>query len=218
MYIRILTLACLGLALSGCATIIKGTTQSLSVITPPAIWRTCNLQSSEGTWYVTTPGSVYRAQDARTILTYTCDEGWLSPMPAQSVEPHFNGATVGNVLHRRVDRRGLSMPQAARTYTYPEQITVPMMPSQRRRTGFGTGCRCKRLRQMGRRPRPSSRVDLEAWRPEKGSLESAIAFAGGASDETVRRHGHCRAWRGAFAAARRSSTGPRSASRSPPRR
>src|SRR3978361_19553 len=50
--------AVLGVALSGCATLVKGTTQSISVATPPVTGATCTLTSSEGTWYITTPGSV----------------------------------------------------------------------------------------------------------------------------------------------------------------
>ena len=58
-------LAALGIALSGCATIIKGTTQSIAVTTPPVEGATCTLTSKEGSWTVVTPGvaKVHKTKD-----------------------------------------------------------------------------------------------------------------------------------------------------------
>ncbi|MGD0143742.1 MAG: hypothetical protein ABSC92_11325 [Rhizomicrobium sp.] len=43
-------LAALGIALSGCASIVEGTTQSVAVATPSADGAKCTLVNSEGTW------------------------------------------------------------------------------------------------------------------------------------------------------------------------
>jgi uncharacterized protein YceK len=50
-------IAALGVALSGCASIVEGTTQSIAVTSPPTDGAKCVLKSSEGTYYVTTPGN-----------------------------------------------------------------------------------------------------------------------------------------------------------------
>ena len=53
----IAALAALGVALSGCASIVEGTTQMVQVSTPPVDGAACTLTSSEGVYTVTTPGS-----------------------------------------------------------------------------------------------------------------------------------------------------------------
>jgi len=126
MYIRMLVLACAGLALSGCATIIEGTTQSVSVNTPPAAGAQCKLQSSEGVWYVTTPGSV-TVHKTKNNLDVTCTKDGFADA-SQSVQPHFNGATVGNVLAGGLIGMGVDAASGA-NYTYPDEINVPMKPS-----------------------------------------------------------------------------------------
>jgi hypothetical protein len=123
MYARILTLACLGLALSGCATIIEGTTQSVSVNTMPATGAKCKLQSSEGVWYVTTPGSV-TVHKTKNNLDVSCAKDGFADA-SESVAPHFNGATVGNVLAGGLIGAGIDAASGA-NYTYPDEIDVPM--------------------------------------------------------------------------------------------
>lgn len=126
MYSKILALACLGVALSGCATIIKGTTQSLSVATPPTTGAECKLTSSEGTWYVTTPGSV-TVHKTKNNLDVSCTKDGFADA-STSVPPHFNGATLGNVIAGGLIGVGVDAASGA-NYTYPDEIDVPMKPS-----------------------------------------------------------------------------------------
>ena len=69
-------LAVAGVALSGCATVIQGTTQSVSVNTPPVAGATCTLTSSEGTWYVTTPGSVTVHKTKNDLMAVCKKDGY----------------------------------------------------------------------------------------------------------------------------------------------
>src|SRR4051812_27497872 len=50
--------AALGISVSGCATIIEGTTQPLAVASLPEQGAQCSLQNSQGTYLITTPGTV----------------------------------------------------------------------------------------------------------------------------------------------------------------
>ena len=67
------------LIMQGCASIISGSTQSLSVTAhqtsgAPVMGAYCTLVNEKGTWFVTTPGSVsvHRAYDP---LSVTCNKG-----------------------------------------------------------------------------------------------------------------------------------------------
>ena len=89
----------------------------------PATGAKCKLQSSEGIWYVTTPGSV-TVHKTKNNLDVSCTKDGFADA-SQSVEPHFNGATVGNVLAGGLIGVGIDAASGA-NYTYPDEIDVPM--------------------------------------------------------------------------------------------
>jgi hypothetical protein len=113
-----------GVALSGCATIIEGTTQSISVTTPPASGAQCTLTSSEGTWFVTTPGSV-TVHKTKNDIAATCKKDGYQDANA-TIPSHFNGATVGNVLAGGIIGIGVDAASGA-NYSYPETSEIPMI-------------------------------------------------------------------------------------------
>ena len=118
-------MAC-GIALSGCATIVKGTTQSISVATPPATGATCTLTSSEGTWYVTTPGSVTVHKTKNDIHAICKKDGYKDAEGV--IISHFNGATAGNILAGGVIGLGVDAASGA-NYSYTSSSEIPMTPS-----------------------------------------------------------------------------------------
>jgi hypothetical protein len=121
----IAALAALGTALSGCATIIEGTTQSVAVATQPEIGAHCALANSEGTWYLDTPGNAI-VHKTKNDLTITCKKDGFQDA-SLTVSPHFNGATVGNVLAGGLIGVGVDAATGA-NFTYPLNVIVPMTP------------------------------------------------------------------------------------------
>ncbi|HEY2071716.1 MAG TPA: hypothetical protein VGG48_19305 [Rhizomicrobium sp.] len=121
---QLTVLALAGIALSGCATIINGTTQSVSISTPPVAGAQCTLTSSEGTWYVTTPGSV-TVHKTKNDLNATCKKDGYQD--ATTVIPSkFNATTVGNVLLGGVIGIGVDAASGA-NYSYPDATEIPMV-------------------------------------------------------------------------------------------
>ncbi len=120
---HIAALCAAGIALAGCATIIKGTTQSVSIDTPPVEGAHCTLVNSEGTWYITSPGSVV-VHKTKNDLAVTCTkEGYQD---AQIVIPsHFNGATAGNIIAGGLIGVGIDAASGA-NYDYAPATSVPM--------------------------------------------------------------------------------------------
>ena len=115
----------LGFALSGCATIIKGTTQSISLTTPPTNGATCELKNSEGTWYVTTPGSV-TVHKTKTDLVVTCTKDGFQNATA-TIPARFNGVTAGNIILGGLV--GITVDAASgANYGYAEKTDIPMLP------------------------------------------------------------------------------------------
>ena len=115
--------------LSGCASIVDGSNQSLSVATisssgdvPGA---SCELNSNKGTWFVTTPGSVtvHRGYDA---LNVKCTKDGYEPA-VQMAKSSTKGMTFGNILFGGVIGAGVDMGTGA-AYDYPDLITVMMQP------------------------------------------------------------------------------------------
>lgn len=113
----------LGFAVSGCATVINGTTQSVAVNTTPVDGAMCALTNSQGTWYVTTPGTV-EVHKTKTDLMIDCTKDGYSEAKAD-IAPTFQATTVGNVLAGGIIGVAVDAASGA-NYEYPSPIAVPM--------------------------------------------------------------------------------------------
>lgn len=110
--------------LSGCASIVTGTHESVSVTTPPVKGATCMLTNNKGTWYVSdTPGSVdiHRAFGDMHI---TCHKTGCSPA-SKTVESNTKAMVAGNIVFGGIVGGGLDVADGA-AYTYPQKIVIPM--------------------------------------------------------------------------------------------
>ena len=114
-----------GLAVSGCATIIEGTTQPVSVSSTPEEGAQCTLANSQGTWYVTTPGST-TVHKTKTDLHVTCTKSGFQPGQVVAVS-HFGATTAANVIAGGLVGVGVDAASGA-NYHYDSPIIVPLGP------------------------------------------------------------------------------------------
>ena len=111
------------LALSGCATIVDGSKQSVSVSTTPVQGASCTLTNSEGTWYITTPGST-TVHKTKNDMTVDCKKEGYEPGHQMAIA-HFGGATFGNlVLGGGVG--AIVDAASGANYSYDSPIIVPL--------------------------------------------------------------------------------------------
>jgi len=96
MFRRIAIAAIAAVGLSGCATIVQGSTQTVSVTTKPEDGAKCELKNSQGTWYLTSPGSV-TVHKTKTDLEISCSKEGVGKGTA-TAKATFGGTTFGNVL------------------------------------------------------------------------------------------------------------------------
>ena len=119
--------ACLVMQLSGCASIVSGTNQSLSVETRSdtgaLVGATCKLANNKGEWFITTPGStmVHRSfQD----LSISCEKDQYAPGYA-SAKSSTKPMAFGNIIFGGVIGAGVDISTGA-AYDYPNLIVVNM--------------------------------------------------------------------------------------------
>jgi hypothetical protein len=116
-----------GLLLTGCASIMKGQNQSLSVVSKndgaELAGAKCELANSKGIWYVTTPGSV-AIHRAYGDMTVTCKAEGL-PDGIATVKSSTTGAVFGNILVGGGLGAGIDIATGA-AYDYPLLIAVSM--------------------------------------------------------------------------------------------
>jgi hypothetical protein len=117
--------AALGVVVSGCASIVEGTTQSIAITTSPQPGAKCTLKNSEGTWYVTTPGNA-QVHKTKHDLDVVCTLAGFKDGHS-TVAPHFNGATVGNVIAGGIIGIGIDAATGA-NFNYPPAVNVAMDP------------------------------------------------------------------------------------------
>lgn len=128
---RRIALACLGLAnaivMSGCASIVDGEQQSLSVETRhqnvDVSGAQCKLRNDKGTWFVTTPGSVTVHRSYQDMVV-ECTKAGL-PTGWASVKSATKGMAFGNILFGGVIGAGVDIGNGA-AYDYPQVIVVDM--------------------------------------------------------------------------------------------
>jgi len=116
-------IAVAGFALSGCATILEGTTQNVSVLTAPAEGAQCTLKNSEGTWFVTTPGST-TVHKTKNDMTIDCTKAGYTPAHVVATS-HFGATTAGNVIVGGLVGIGVDAASGA-NFHYDSPITVPL--------------------------------------------------------------------------------------------
>ena len=117
--------------LGGCASIVLGSNQSLSVDSlskgTKVAQATCTLMNNKGTWFVTTPGTVtvHRSYDD---LSVKCEKDGLQP-GIVTVKSSTKGMAFGNILFGGVIGAGVDAGTGA-AYDYPALITVMMGETQ----------------------------------------------------------------------------------------
>jgi hypothetical protein len=118
---------CLLAALSGCADIIDGSTQTVSVQTTSATGEIdgvqCALNNHKGTWQVTSPGSVTVHRGSEP-LGVSCTKDGYAPAKEQ-VASSTNNYVFGNVLIGGGIGATVDTVSGA-AWKYPKLITVPM--------------------------------------------------------------------------------------------
>ena len=117
-------------ALSGCASIIDGSTQVVSVKTiadgTDVAGAACTLRNNKGEWYLTTPGtvSVHRSYD--DINVKCAKDGYIANVG--TVSSSTRGMTFGNILFGGLIGAGVDMGTGA-AYDYPSPIVVQLHPA-----------------------------------------------------------------------------------------
>jgi hypothetical protein len=113
--------------LTGCASIVSGTNQVVSVETRngqgPVVGAACKLDNGKGVYFVTTPGTVtvHRAYDNMTVK---CEKENLEPGVA-SIPSATKGMAFGNILAGGIIGAAVDAGSGA-AYDYPNLITVLM--------------------------------------------------------------------------------------------
>jgi hypothetical protein len=115
------------LFLTGCATVIKGTTQSIAVVTThqgvEVAGAKCELSNTKGVWYVTTPGSaeVHRGFGE---LAVSCKKDGL-PEGAVDAKSSTTASVFGNIILGGAIGATVDMANGA-AYDYPVRISVAL--------------------------------------------------------------------------------------------
>ncbi|HEY1710531.1 MAG TPA: hypothetical protein VGG10_19835 [Rhizomicrobium sp.] len=110
--------------LSGCATIIKGSSQNIAISTPPTEGATCVLTSKEGSWTVTSPGVVKVEKSKEDVQVVCRKPGWRDA--SATIPSNFQGWTLGNLLLGGVIGIGVDAATGAMN-DYPHTFAVPMI-------------------------------------------------------------------------------------------
>lgn len=110
---------------TGCASIVSGHNESVSVKTSPIKGATCELENNKGKWIVaSTPGNVTIHRSFEK-LTVTCEKkGYKKSI--KRISSSTKPIAYGNVIFGGVLGAGIDIASGA-AYDYPKDIDVNMM-------------------------------------------------------------------------------------------
>jgi len=112
---------------TGCASIVTGQNQSLSVETrqkgKQVVGANCKLSNNKGIWYVITPGST-TVQRSYEDLAVRCEKDGIDPGIA-NVKSSTKAMAFGNIIFGGIIGAGVDMASGS-AYDYPSLITVEM--------------------------------------------------------------------------------------------
>lgn len=126
---RIMTaaLAVSALTLGGCASIVNGQNQPVSVDTRQGTdaitGAACTLTNDKGTWYLTSPGSITVHRSAAD-LAIKCEKSGVNP-GLSTVKSFTKGMAFGNILFGGIIGAGVDISTGA-AFDYPSLISVQM--------------------------------------------------------------------------------------------
>ena len=121
-------LACVVVLASGCATITKGTTQTVTVNTEPA-GAVCTLTRNSTPLAVVnpTPGSVSVGKGAGAVSVVCKKETYLDA--AGTMSSQFQAMTFGNILFGGLIGVAVDAASGA-MHEYPPMVTITLIPAQ----------------------------------------------------------------------------------------
>jgi hypothetical protein len=110
--------------LTGCASIVSGTNQSVSVHTGSVTGASCALENDKGRWYISnTPGSTIVHRSYNDLRINCLKRGYKSSY--KQVESKTKGMAFGNLVFGGVIGASADVIDGA-AYDYPTDIYVPM--------------------------------------------------------------------------------------------
>lgn len=116
----------MGIFLSGCATIIEGTTQRVSVTTQPVSGAACTLVNERGRWTLTSSSAV-EVKRSTSPLNITCKkEGYQDAVG--TLNSHTSDGTSVTALLLGPVGVGIDAASGA-TFHYPNGIVLTLVPN-----------------------------------------------------------------------------------------
>ena len=127
MIMRFLTIL-LGMAvmanLTGCATIVGGTHEKISIATPPTTNAACLLSNDKGKWIIAnTPGQVKVHRSIKPLVVSCHKPGYHSN--TMTVASDMKAMVAGNVVFGGFIGAGMDAVDGA-AFSYPKNIDVPL--------------------------------------------------------------------------------------------
>jgi hypothetical protein len=116
--------------LNGCATIVNGTSQRISVETTPIPGASCSLSNDKGKWIIPyTPSYLIIHRSSQNLFVQCSKQGFSQA--ALEVNPNLNPLVLGNIFLAGLIGIGVDLFDGA-AYDYPKDINVPLAMNYRR--------------------------------------------------------------------------------------
>lgn len=126
--LAILSSVILTAQLTGCATVVSGERQNISVVTSPVEGAQCSLENNKGKWTIPkTPGKALVQRSGKN-LTIICEKKGYKKAISE-IKPGTNKVTYANLLFGGIIGLAIDNSSGA-SYEYPMSVKVPLAPQK----------------------------------------------------------------------------------------
>lgn len=113
--------------LSGCASMVSGTSQSIQVCTSPEVGAQCYIQNDKGRWFVPcTPSNITVHRSYQDLIITAQREGYEDT--TLKIKSRTRAMAFGNIIFGGAIGAGVDCADGA-AYDYPNNILIPMKRS-----------------------------------------------------------------------------------------
>jgi len=125
---HVAVLAACALTCAGCASVVDGSTQQITIATMPVNGADCTASNSRGSWSVVSPGAVM-IDKSESVLTIRCSKvGWLDGKFYASGKMSTAGLVGAMIPYAGIVSSAVNASTGA-VLTYPDSYIVEMKPA-----------------------------------------------------------------------------------------
>lgn len=124
------------IVLSGCASIVSGSTQKVQISTNPPTQSSCAVANKMGSWSIVSPNQIDLSR-SKSDLTVNCTDNATGYSGTSAIESELEPWLLGNIIIGGIVGAPIDFATGA-AWLYPASVVVPLKPTYQPASAYPT--------------------------------------------------------------------------------